>query len=870
MKEILFYLLQMFIISGLLYGYYHWVLRDNKFHRYNRFFLLISLAISCIVPLLNIPVYLSDDNLLPAAMLQPLQVITSPGLAELPEQAGTNVNNPGSFFTTGNILLLVYITACILFFFRILFSLKKIWLLAQLNKATKIGDIKFFNTTEPGTPFSFFRLLFWNRKIDLASGKGEQIFRHELFHIQQRHSWDVIFLEMLTAIFWINPFFHFIKKEIKAIHEFLADEFAIQENNKWQYAELLLMQALQTRHSLVNPFFHNQIKRRIAMITTSKKPAHQYLRKLMVLPIAAVILIVFAFSYKSRHLQKNESSNSPITIVIDPGHGGIDPGAKSMDGQYTEAGLSLLLAKKIESLAAEYNIKIVLTRTGDQLPEGVSTIKEALNKRVEIVNASMPSAFLSLHLAASTQPALSSVGGFKTYIANKKNNVKDRLLASQIITSLNDVYLTKNKLYQTNPGNLILENISTPSVYLEFGDIKNPKSVAFFIKPENLEKIAHALLRGIVKFSETDNDSLSQNYLLNTDTDKQHFLPESPAGSAMLNNSNISIPAPQPDTTKPQPLIVLDGKQMPGIAFSKIETVVPASDIERVDVLKGPSAIKKYGEKGKDGVIEITTKKKIVDVITVKEKRTDTEENNIIFEKTEVEPAFPGGEREWRRYLERNLDATIPSKNGCASGTYPVMVRFIVSKEGKISDVTALTNHGYGMEEHIIKLIINGPGWVPAIQNGRNVTAYRTQPVTFIVGNGSPVFQGSKTGNSQLNEVVVTSLAGDNQPIFEKVETEASFPGGVVEWRRFLEKNLDVNVAMKNKAPNGTYTAIIQYIVDEKGKISDLKKISNHGYGIEEECIRVLQLSPVWVPAMQNGKIVKSFKKQPVTFVVIN
>jgi hypothetical protein len=311
---------------------------------------------------------------------------------------------------------------------------------------------------------------------------------------------------------------------------------------------------------------------------------------------------------------------------------------------------------------------------------------------------------------------------------------------------------------------------------------------------------------------------------------------------------------------------------MPGLDFSKIDNIVPSSNIERIDVLKGESAAKKYGEKGKDGVIEIHTKKVRVDEVIVKEKGIIETTDNLIFVKPEIESSFPGGEREWRKYLERNLDANILAKNGCQSGTYPVVVRFIVNKEGIISDVQALTNHGFGMEDHVIRLIIKGPRWVPAIQNGRNVTSYRTQPVTFVVGNGIPVHKanidGNTTGNSQLKEVVVTSLATDDKPVFEKVETEASFPGGLMEWRRFLEKNLDISVTAKNNAPVGTYTAIIQYLVDEQGKISELKTISSHGYGIEEECMRVMKLSPDWIPARQNGKLVKSIKKQPITFVV--
>lgn len=115
----------------------------------------------------------------------------------------------------------------------------------------------------------------------------------------------------------------------------------------------------------------------------------------------------------------------------------------------------------------------------------------------------------------------------------------------------------------------------------------------------------------------------------------------------------------------------------------------------------------------------------------IEEKKDDDE--NKVFEKVEVEATFKGGEKEWRRYLERNLNANTPVDNGAPSGSYTVIVQFIVDKEGQISDVRAVTNHGYGMEEEATKIIRRGPPWVPAVQNGRNVKAYRKQPITFVV-----------------------------------------------------------------------------------------------------------------------------------------
>lgn len=114
----------------------------------------------------------------------------------------------------------------------------------------------------------------------------------------------------------------------------------------------------------------------------------------------------------------------------------------------------------------------------------------------------------------------------------------------------------------------------------------------------------------------------------------------------------------------------------------------------------------------------------------IEEKKED---ENQVFTKVEVEASFPGGEGAWRKYLERNLNSSTPVDNGAAEGSYTVWVQFIVDKEGNISDVKALSSHGFGMEDEAVKVIKRGPKWVPALQNGRHVKAYRKQPITFVV-----------------------------------------------------------------------------------------------------------------------------------------
>ena len=106
------------------------------------------------------------------------------------------------------------------------------------------------------------------------------------------------------------------------------------------------------------------------------------------------------------------------------------------------------------------------------------------------------------------------------------------------------------------------------------------------------------------------------------------------------------------------------------------------------------------------------------------------------------------------------------------------------------------------------------------------------------------------------------------EKIFEKVEIEASFPGGDQAWLKFLKKNVNGMIATDNGAPEGIYTVVVQFTVDKYGYITDIKALTNHGYGMEKEVIKLLKKSPKWNPAFQDGRFVKAYRRQPVTFTV--
>jgi len=123
---------------------------------------------------------------------------------------------------------------------------------------------------------------------------------------------------------------------------------------------------------------------------------------------------------------------------------------------------------------------------------------------------------------------------------------------------------------------------------------------------------------------------------------------------------------------------------------------------------------------------------------------------------------------------------------------------------------------------------------------------------------------------------ITTEHLDDHKNIIEERVIENDVPYMIVEiparfdgnWEKFLLRNLNAEVPIENGAPEGSYTVLVQFVVDIDGRISDIEPLTKHGYGLEEEAVRVLRKATKWEPGIQNGYPVKSYRKQPITFRV--
>ena len=188
------------------------------------------------------------------------------------------------------------------------------------------------------------------------------------------------------------------------------------------------------------------------------------------------------------------------------------------------------------------------------------------------------------------------------------------------------------------------------------------------------------------------------------------------------------LPPPPPPPPTPPPPPEIKQVQFTPPKVVKDEEVKPDEKIEEI-VEEAAISNKTVESDNTNQVVQAPIDDKGTQVV----EAPKGDDENKVFTKVEVEAAFPGGDKAWGRYLTNNLNANTPVDNGAPEGTYQVIIRFIVSRDGSIIDVVAETSFGHVMEQEAVKIIKKGPKWTPALQNGRNVNAYRRQPITFVV-----------------------------------------------------------------------------------------------------------------------------------------
>lgn len=285
---------------------YAGLLRREKFFHLNRAYLVVTLALGLVIPLIEWP------------------STSSPGLAEwfnktvlLPVitiSSGGQQTQMGEFaaFAPVRVAWMLLLAGSAGMALRFSGQLMRLSGLVRRGSVSKRSGYTLVENKEVNTPFSFFSLLFWNPELERDPDAARTIRSHELAHIRQGHSLDIIFLEIAGIVFWWNPLWHIYSRAIRNIHEYLADEAAIRDTTAREYGQLLIRQCLSQAapvlsHGLKN---HSQLKNRIAMMTKSRSSNLAMAKYFALLPL--LVLLTFACA---QPLETEEADQNIYTEV---------------------------------------------------------------------------------------------------------------------------------------------------------------------------------------------------------------------------------------------------------------------------------------------------------------------------------------------------------------------------------------------------------------------------------------------------------------------------------------------------------------------------------------------------------------------------
>ena len=308
MTAFFIYLFHVIVCSSLFAGCYWLLLRNERFYHWNRFYIVSSVVMSIIIPLLNMPV-LPLQNVIPDANGFLSHIVNSQV-----EMTTTPVQAQASSISWSWLVWIAFLSIVLFLLVKEIISFLRILRLKHNAQRLQIPEAVLYITNDAAAPFSFFRTIFWKTGVALDSDEGRSMFRHELAHVRLGHSWDKAFMQLVNCLFWINPFFRLFRHELALVHEFAADA----ESNADELSSMLLCTLYPNYYyNFTNRFFQSSIKRRITMITNNKQSSSGLLRKMSILPVILIALYLFACNNQEKTDSQETAVNQKTAVSQD-------------------------------------------------------------------------------------------------------------------------------------------------------------------------------------------------------------------------------------------------------------------------------------------------------------------------------------------------------------------------------------------------------------------------------------------------------------------------------------------------------------------------------------------------------------------------
>ena len=549
MGDFFVYILKSSVCLAAFYLFYRLLLSRETFHRFNRIALLGVIILSVAIPFIRI---MTDE---PVAIQRPLQNLEY--LLQMAQmQTEIQVQTSQSFWLP--LLFVVYLVGCVFFFARFLYSTIRICRMIGMGEKQVLPDgSKLVVTDETVCPFSWMGYIVISQK-DMEES-GEEILTHEMAHIRARHSVDMLICSFCVILQWFNPAVWLLKQELENIHEYEADESVINHGIDAKHYQLLLIKKAvgsQRFTSMANSFNHSKLKKRITMMLKRKSNPWARLKYLYVLPLTAVAVVAFARPEISRELGK--ISSAKISEIV-PVKGVIEPKKAEPVVEVVPAPVEKPAIKEVVASAPQV-VKVIKTEAKAN-KDSVTQEKEKTENPLEVMQQQLDN--------------------FSKDAEDRMRNIKQRVEMSRNLILIDNEVATYEELDKVSP-----ENIHS------FSMSPKDKSEEILTKYNASDKqgVISVVTKGAIASGKIKEDDVKV------------------VGYGRLSDrlpGDVKIRIRDGQIGKEKPLIIIDGvEQIKDDAIDKLNPNI----IESISVLKDESSVKLYGERGKDGVILITTK----------------------------------------------------------------------------------------------------------------------------------------------------------------------------------------------------------------------------------------------------------------------
>ena len=644
MIEFLIYDAKVAVLIAVFYMFYRLMLARETFHRVNRLMLLLTAIASFVLPLCVITMHETVTmEAMPMLTVDDLQMDDAAPIAEpVVETPWWQILLPILFI----IGMLVTLGHTLMSMFRILLLIKRSEKHPQPDGTTICVS---GNAKVP--PFSWMRYIVMNQS-DFAE-RNAAILAHERGHIRLKHSWDLLLVDTLTALQWFNPAMWMLRSDLRAIHEYEADGAVLSLGiNARQYQYLLITKAASIGgYSLANGISHSTLKNRINMMLHKKSNRTSLLKLFALVPIVGLALAVNAekvqdvvYTDAPEETSVEELVNEEI-LQAEPQPAEAEEAKADEDKKFVAEGFVFDASddKGPISQVDENNytpivgaiVKVVGTKKGTVTgPDGKFKLEVSDGDALEAMYVGYESIKISVNKAFSE-------AGNKYPMPLRKESAteSDDSNPSKVYDVVDDMpqfpggpsklfeFLARNVRYPAEAEKAGAQGRVIVSFVIEKdGSVSNAKTVKA-IHPA-LDAEALRVINSMPKWTpgKKNGEATRVKYVapvtfrlqgkdaefngsLNYDGDAK--------GGKQINEVVVVGYGDQKPTAETSfkgmfseivniPYIIVDGKPVEG---AKLKDIDPKT-IDHMEVLKNKSAIKKYGEKAKDGVIVITTKKK--------------------------------------------------------------------------------------------------------------------------------------------------------------------------------------------------------------------------------------------------------------------